>query len=110
LANATVGIVYIGPVPEKVYGDVPTHRLLWQLDGANVADFRIKDLPTGPFNDNYFFAKTALPSTATFINPIDLFCSKLACSLGRDYQFYSDSHHLNFEGSKKLKAAFEDVL
>ena len=110
LANATVGIVYIGPVPEKVYGDVPTHRLLWQLDGANVADFRIKDLPTGPFNDNYFFAKTVLPSTATFINPIDLFCSKLACRLGRDHQFYSDSHHLNVEGSKKLKAAFEAVL
>jgi len=110
LANATVGIVYIGPVPEKVYGDDPTHRLLWQLDRANMADFRIKDLPTGPFDDNFFFAKTALPLTATFINPIDLFCSKLACTLGRDNQFYLDSHHLNVAGNKKFKAAFEAVL
>jgi hypothetical protein len=75
-----------------------------------MADFRIKDLPTGPFDDNFFFANTALPLTATFINPIDLFCSKLACTLGRDNQFYLDSHHLNVAGNKKFKAAFEAVL
>ncbi len=107
LANTTTGVVYIGPVPEKVYGDIPTHRLLWQLDRGYASNFRIKDLPVGAFDDNHFFAKVALPLNAKFINPIEIFCSTLYCSLGKDYQFYSDSHHLNVAGSQRLRSSLE---
>jgi len=110
LADAAKEIVYIGPVPEKVYGDVPTHRLLWQLSRGNITNFRIKDLPNGPFDDNQFFTKEVLPVNATFINPIDIFCSTQNCNLGGDYQFYSDSHHLNIRGSQRLRIDLERVF
>ena len=31
LSSISLKVIYVGPVPEKVYGDVPTHRLIWQL-------------------------------------------------------------------------------
>ena len=110
LAYATFGVVYIGPVPEKVYGDIPTHRLLWQLDRGYASNFRIKDLPAGPFDDNQFFAKVALPLNAIYIDPIEIFCSTSYCNLGRDYQFYSDSHHLNVPGSQRLRSKLEKTF
>ena len=110
LANSTIGVVYIGPVPEKVYGDVPTHRLLWQLGRGDTTNFRIEDLPIGPFEDNRFFAKLVMPANITFINPIDTFCSTQGCSLGRDYQYYSDSHHLNVPGSQRLRSSLEEAI
>ena len=110
LANFNIGVVYIGPVPEKVYGDIPTRRLLWQLHRGHATNSRIKDLPAGPFDDNLFFATVALPLNARYINPIDIFCSTLYCSLGKDYQFYSDSHHLNISGGQRLRSNLEKAL
>ena len=107
LANNSLKVIYIGPVPEKVFGDVPNHRLIWQLERGETTNFRILDLPTGPFDDNRFFSKSILPDNLSYINPIDVFCGLSSCILGRDYQFYSDSHHLNVTGSEKLKAFFE---
>jgi len=107
LAVTSLKVIYIGPVPEKVYGDVPNHRLLWQLQRGATSDFRIRDLPIGPFNDNRIFSKSIFPSNLVYINPVDVFCGLNSCRLGRDYQFYSDSHHLNSMGSQKLRAALE---
>lgn len=107
LARASLKVIYIGPVPEKVYGDVPNHRLLWQLQRGKTTTFRIQDLPFGPFNDNRIFSKSISSSNLAYINPIDAFCGLNSCRLGRDYQFYSDSHHLNSMGSQKLRAVLE---
>ena len=90
-----------------MYGDVPAHRLLWQLHQGATPNFKILDLPSGPFDDNRFFSKSLLMGNVTYINTISVFCSGIICTLGKDNQYYSDSHHLNVAGSERLKAGFE---
>ena len=90
-----------------MYGDVPNHRLLWQLHRGATTNFNILDLPAGPFDDNRFFSKSVPVDNLSYINPIAVFCSESTCSLGKDNQYYSDAHHLNVAGSEKLKASFE---
>lgn len=70
-------------------------------------NFKILDLPPGPFDDNRFFSHLILPINLAYINPINVFCNRITCALGQDNQFYVDAHHLNVAGSEKLKSAFE---
>ena len=70
-------------------------------------NFQILDLPSSPFDDNRFFSKSLLMSNVTYINTISVFCSGIICALGKDNQYYSDSHHLNVAGSERLKAGFK---
>lgn len=107
LSGSSFKVIYIGPVPEKVYGDVPAHRLLWELHRGATPNFKILDLPSGPFDDNRFFSKSLLMGNVDYINTISVFCNGIICTLGKDNQFYLDSHHLNIAGSEKLKAGFE---
>ena len=71
--------------------------------------FDLLDLPSGLFDDNRFFSKSLLMGNVTYINTISVFCSGIICTLGKDNQYYSDSHHLNLMGSQKLRAALEAV-
>lgn len=107
LAASSLKVIFVGPIPEKIYGDEPNKRLLWKLPQGSIKNFRIEKLPAGPFDDNLFFSKSIFPINVAYINPINIFCDAVSCFLGKDNQFYSDAHHLNISGSKKLEESMK---
>ena len=75
-----------------------------------MARFAVADLPPGPFEDGRFFRSAELSRNLFYIEPVAVFCSASSCALGKDYQFYSDAHHLNLAGSEKLKEVLKKII
>jgi hypothetical protein len=115
LKESVSEVVLIGPNPEFSDGDrfFTSNTLFWQqkYEGPSIFSMPRSEMIVNPFLDNLMLARLLPHSKIGFIESISMFCNLKTCFRNEgDGWLFTNSDHLSYEGTKKLKSKIYDKM